>query len=80
MSGNNITTETGTSADLVVNSDGGKISFTAEPIYTGLINTDRTLINRSFYEDNFDIQQTLDTLVNTYENIVSCLGTFCFFL
>lgn len=70
MSSNTLTTTTGSNNDLVLNSDSGKASFTAEPQYAGTISTDTTLINRSYYEDQYALQGATSSLLNTNENTI----------
>ena len=66
LSGNSLTTTTGSNNDLVINSDSGKASFTAEPQYAGSITTDHTLITKSYYEDQFNATDSLENLLETY--------------
>ena len=66
LSGNSLTTTTGSNNDLVIDSDSGKASFTAEPQYAGTVTTDHTLINRKYYEERFNSTDQLESLLETY--------------
>ena len=68
MQGNSLTTTAGSNNDLVLNSDSGKASFTAEPQFAGTVTTDHTLINRAYFEDRYNSQGELDKILGTYEN------------
>ena len=68
LSGNSLTTTAGSNNDLVLNSDSGKASFTAEPQFAGTVTTDHTLINRAYFEDRYNSQGELDKILGTYEN------------
>ena len=68
MSGNSLTTTTGSNNDLVLNSDSGKATFSAEPQYSGTITDSNTLINRAYFEDRYNSQGELDKILGTYEN------------
>lgn len=66
VSGNTLTTTTGSNNDLIINSDSGKANFTAEPQYAGTVTTDHTLISKGYYEDQFDIQNNLESILESY--------------
>ena len=68
VSGNTLTTTTGSNNDLIIASDSGDATFTAEPQYAGNVTTDHTLVNRAYYEDRFNLQAQLNEILAQYES------------
>ena len=68
ISGNIVSTTSASGNNLLLNSDGGKVTFNGEPQFTGAISTDTTLITRGFFEDNFVTQQLVSGIMQTLEN------------
>ena len=68
ISGNTVSTTSASGNNLLLNSDGGKVTFNGEPQFTGTVSTNTTLITRGFFEDNFVTQQMITGIMQKLEN------------